>query len=91
MRPGAIKIETNGSLWWFDETAHQYMRLPKNELPRERAEWSDERAGVLQDAVWHPYIDYWVVTDRAFVNGLFIGHPDGRTSYAPITEGVCNP
>ena len=47
-------VETNGSVWWLDDGDMTYMRLPKSEMPRERAEWSDERAGVLQDAVWHP-------------------------------------
>lgn len=54
MRPGAIKVETKGSFFWIDEAACEYLRLPKEERPRERAEWSDERAGALQDGVWHP-------------------------------------
>jgi len=58
MRPGCTKVETRGSLWWFDDTAHEYLRLPRVEQPRERPEWSDERAGVLQDAVWHPMLGW---------------------------------
>lgn len=54
MRPNAVKVETRGSLFWLDDEAGEYLRLPKHEKPRERPEWSDERAGPLQDAVWHP-------------------------------------
>lgn len=58
MRPGAIKVETKGSFFWLDEAAGEYLRLPKEERPRERPEWSDERAGALQDAVWHPMVGW---------------------------------
>lgn len=54
MRPGTTRVVTRGSYVWLDGTAMEYLRLPLGETPRERPEWSDERAGVLQDAVWHP-------------------------------------
>lgn len=84
MRPGAVKIESIGSFWWFDEATHEYMRLPKNEMPRERPDWSDERAGVLQDAVWHPYVSYSIGPVSLHMSGLFIEQPDGQVSFAPI-------
>lgn len=62
MRPGAVKVETLGSFFWLDESAMAYARLPKHEAPRERPEWSDERAGVLQDAVWHPMVAWRIGT-----------------------------
>jgi hypothetical protein len=56
-----IRVESMGSVWTFDDDLHQYMRLPKREQPREQPEWSDERAGALQDGVWHPYVA-WHIT-----------------------------
>ncbi|MGH1490555.1 MAG: hypothetical protein ACRBK7_14390 [Acidimicrobiales bacterium] len=54
MRPDSAHVATKGSNVWLDGTAGEYPRLPLGEAPRERPEWSDDRAGVLQDAVWHP-------------------------------------
>lgn len=67
MRPGVTRIVSLGSYWWFDETNHEYLRLPKSERPRERPEWSDGRAGALQDAVWHPYHSYTVRRGRLWI------------------------
>lgn len=69
MRPGATRVESIGSVWWFDEAAGEYLRLPRNEQPREHPEWSDERAGALQDAVWHPYADVSFTHGRMYVWG----------------------
>jgi hypothetical protein len=55
-----IKYVTKGSVVWLDEAQLRYLRLPKVEGPRDRPEWSDERAGALQDAVWHPYTSWSV-------------------------------
>ena len=60
MRPGCVKVESRGSLWWFDDMAGEYLRLPKTEKPRERSEWSDGRAGILQDGVWLPMVRWWI-------------------------------
>lgn len=60
MRPGCVRIESAGSLWWIDENAKEYLRTPKVEAPRDPPEWGDERAGALQDLVWHPY-DSWAL------------------------------
>lgn len=88
--PELTKIESKGSYWWFDEVAHLYMRLPKEEQPRERAEWSDERAGVLQDAVWHPYIK-WAIRNwhwrgnSHYPPGLYITYAEDKSpAYAPL-------
>lgn len=56
MRHGAIRIETEGSYWFLDEITQEYMRTPKFEAPRENPEWGNADAGVLEDAVWHPYV-----------------------------------
>lgn len=56
--PNTTHVLTRGSNVWLDADSGRYMRMPRDESPRERAEWSDERAGVLQDAVWHPMIDW---------------------------------
>lgn len=79
MKPGALKIETNGSFWFFDEVNRKYLRMPKQEGPRERPEWGDERAGRLQDLYWHDY-DRWEV-----INGKLIIHfeDDDRVVFAP--------
>lgn len=60
--PGCVTVETLGSFFWIDDTLSRYTRLPKHEAPRERPEWSDERAGVLQDAVWHPMVAWRIGT-----------------------------
>ncbi len=68
MKTGARKIETNGSFWFFDEVNRKYLRMPKQEGPRERPEWGDERAGLLQDLVWHDYADWKVVHGRLIIS-----------------------
>jgi hypothetical protein len=90
-----VRIETSGSLWVFDEELLRYQRMPKEERPREREEWSDERAGSLQDFVWHDYVR-WFITDTSGVaeseehgllvippGTLMIVKPDGRMAKAP--------
>lgn len=52
------RIETLGSIFEIDELDRRYRRFPKHEAPRERPEWSDERAGRLQDGIWHPYLSW---------------------------------
>ena len=76
MRPNTTHVVSKGSNIWLDDAAMEYLRLPKGETPRERPEWSDERAGALQDAVWHPMLE-WRITylpghDR-LINGLELG------------------
>lgn len=60
MVPGAIHVKTKGSNVWLDDTGGRYMRMPLTEQGRERPEWSDIRAGALQDAVWHPMISWTI-------------------------------
>lgn len=50
------RVESMGSIWLFDEDRMVYFRFPKTEAPRDRPEWGDVDAGVLQDAVPHPYV-----------------------------------
>lgn len=57
MRPGAVRIESVGSIWFLDEAGGEYLRLPKTEGPRESPEgedWGGPDAGGLEDLKWHP-------------------------------------
>lgn len=60
-RTGVTRVETLGSLWMIDNDLRRYCRFPKHEAPRERPEWSDERAGRLRDSVWHDFAGSWEV------------------------------
>lgn len=81
MRPGTTHVVTKGSNVWLDDTAHEYLRLPRTEHPREQADWSDDRAGVLQDAVWHPMIDWRI--------GPFPPHASGDRECGKPSCRVC--
>jgi hypothetical protein len=65
-----VRVETVGSVWLIDETEGRYCRFPLEEKPRERAEWGDERAGDLQDLVWHDFAGQWRIDD--YTGRLFI-------------------
>lgn len=69
--PGVVTVESKGSMWYLDDSLGRFLRLPKHEAPREKAEWSDERAGILQDAVWHPMVR-WEIGPHPGYN------PDGQ-------------
>ena len=75
MRPGAVKIESLGSLWWFDESAHEYLRLPKQEAPRDTP-----HNGILQDGVWHPY-------ERFEIRPSLVTRDPALYIYVPSQEG----
>lgn len=60
--PGVTTVESKGSMWYLDDTLGRFLRLPKHEAPREKAEWSDARAGILQDAVWHDMVRWEIGT-----------------------------
>ena len=64
----------------IDDDLLRYRRLPKHEMGRERPEWSDERAGILQDAVWHTF-ERWEIRPHpdAYVRRLVIFNVDGTT------------
>lgn len=62
-----VRIETGGSIFEIDEDMDRYRRFPKNEGPREKPEWSDERAGALQDAVWHPFVKWGYRSGRLVI------------------------
>ena len=82
MRPGATRIESNGSLWWIDDEAMEYLRCPKVEGPRPPGpggqDWGGPGAGPLEDLKWHP-MQWWAVDE----NYLRIGHDDTRCITAP--------
>lgn len=63
-----LRIESLGSIWEIDEEMLRYRRWPKQEAPREKPEWSDDRAGKLQDFVWHSYVSYWIDGGRLFID-----------------------
>lgn len=46
-----VRIESQGSVWLFDEDAMTYLRLPKREAPR-------DTYGVLEDGVPLPYLSW---------------------------------
>lgn len=54
------RVESLGSIVLIDETDSRYMRMPKQEQPRERPEWGDASAGALQDGVWHGFTSWRV-------------------------------
>lgn len=61
----------------IDDEAKKYRRFPNREAPRERPEWSDHRAGMLQDFIWHPF-DRWTVDDvelRIYHGGRYLRAP----------------
>lgn len=103
MRPGAIHVVTKGSNVWLDDEAGEYLRLPLTERGRRNAEWSDERAGALQDAVWHAMTSWQVApfpTHRvqagvcalrycSMCPGLIITYPpDGEHAWFPGAQVV---
>jgi hypothetical protein len=89
VRPGATRVESLGSVWFFDEDAREYLRMPKNEGPRsspEGEDWGGPTAGPLEDLTWHPY-EQWAVVPKAFQDILVISVPDSDLGVvAPITE-----
>ena len=76
-----LRVVTRGSVVWIDDAGLRYHRLPLEEQPRERAEWSDERAGPLQDAVWHPMSSWHL--------GSYPSHVGGGTTCMFETCEVC--
>ena len=82
-----IIIKSLDSTWTFDEVLKRYMRLPLNESPREFPEWSDERAGPVQDGIWHKYKDYWITCNQT---RLIILPVDTYAFWAPLTPEVFN-
>lgn len=74
MRPGATRIESFGSLWFLDDDANEYLRIPKREGPRDSPpgeDWGGPDAGGLQDLVWHPMFG-WEMVDLAVYRRLVI-------------------
>jgi hypothetical protein len=51
-----IKVESRGSMWLIDHDLGRYLRMPKEEVPR-NPEWS---LGTLEDLVWHDYESWWI-------------------------------
>lgn len=62
MRAGAVKVESNGSFWWIDEGAMEYLRLPKVEAPR--AEGWAPVGTTLEDGRWISFTSWEVTADR---------------------------
>lgn len=50
-----IKVETLGSYWLIDSVNKTFQRMPKGEQPREKPEWGDARAKMMQDFIPHSY------------------------------------
>ena len=64
-----------------DEGAQRYCRFPLHEGPRADPDWGGPNAGPLQDAVWHPYMQ-WAIKD----NYLVFLNPCGQMIVAPCAE-----
>ena len=64
------RIVTAGSVWLIDE--NRYCRMPLDEHGRERPEWGNAEAGVLQDLVWHP-LDWWLIAPAGTLTTLANG------------------
>jgi len=64
-----VIITTLGSFWEIDEENARYRRAPRGVGKREDPAWGDERAGALQDEVWHPYTS-WTTKN------LYPSHPE---------------
>jgi len=54
-----IRVESRGSYWFIDQGQHRYLRMPKEEAPRDPA-WC---LGRLEDLVWHDYEDWWIAEE----------------------------
>ena len=61
--PACTRVVGPGSVWVFDDALGRYLRTPRSEAPRERAEWGDHRAGPCQDFVWHDVSEWWITDD----------------------------
>lgn len=55
-----IRVETEGSFWTIDEERMVYMRMPKEEAPRDNS----GRAEQLEDLRWHPFTSWRIRTER---------------------------
>jgi len=66
-----IRVESQGSFWMFDEGAMRYCRMPKEEKPRDYEHWSDERAGDLQDFIWHDYLSWRIMSHCPTIAAMF--------------------
>ena len=73
-----LRVESLGSVWEIDLSLMRYRRYPKEERPREFPEWSDERAGALQDFVWHPMSAKPFVKDVRGWPRMFVPVPEAR-------------
>lgn len=62
MRPLAdcVRVESDGSVWLINEQTLEYLRMPKQEIPRR----ADHSTGVLKDLVWHPF-EKWEIDQRS--------------------------
>ncbi len=97
--PNSVFFETMGSYWWVNTDEKMYLRSTKGEIPREKPEWGNAKAGPLQDFVWHPYVEHsisecYLYPDHVDFSGfdddtapccphLRIVLPDGRAIFAP--------
>ena len=59
-----IVVESAGSMWYLDETAHTYRRTPKSEAPRERGPWVEPEPGdPLYDLEEHQFLRWTIVPE----------------------------
>ena len=76
------RVVTKGSVFLIDDALGRYMRVPKEERPRENG-WGDDTQGPLQDNVWHQIDpEGWGIQPNGrlviHVAGTFISAPDAE-------------
>ena len=79
-----MRVTTKGSIFEIDEALQRYRRFPREERPREHPEWGSDKAGALQDFVWHDIDpEGWYINE---LSGRLIIHTRGTFVSAPYAE-----
>jgi hypothetical protein len=87
-----VRVESRGSVWIFDTIDKTYVRMPKDEKPREHPAWGSADAGALQDFVQHPYVSYTFIKRGSITAPygtrwwLWIDNGSGDGPVAPMAD-----
>lgn len=85
-----MRVESLGSVWFLDDDAHEYLRMPKTEGPRPKGpngeDWGGPDAGHLQDLIWQPMVS-WSISEHGRLrivvdedSGLMVSAPSAVQS-----------